>query len=385
MEKYIIDFCITNACNLKCSSCDQGCVGSNIWYSSLSDIKNWLQLIKAKCKNLRALEISGGEACLHPNFMEICQLCHELFPNILLGTTTNGTLLKKSNSELIKIKKEYNINIRVSLYPELLLNTLSLLTEKKLFNIVRLESRPIFYKDSFSLVKNDNFQKIKHHCHHLKDPTYFFSKGEFYACSSAILINQINNNLSQNNTIHIDKITTESDLLQIKQYNNLCSYCNNNKLSCYDGFYHSLNNILFNNYFETIKDLFIYQYEKYEEIFIPNSFLLNAMKNIVFLKNLKRDPANDKIFKRFYGQKDFIFLLNESSNLSYLNQFKKDNINLYFILINPTQTFASKVFDLIKNNFELEGYIYKKNNYQEAIDFINKITFCTDKKIINLL
>lgn len=385
MNKYIIDFCITNACNLKCSSCDQYCSHSKSWYASFDEIKNWLYLIKNKCKNLRSLEISGGEACLHPNFMEICKLCHELFPNIFLSTTTNGTLLKKSKKELMKLQNDYKIRIRTTLYPILFQNTLTTIIDKNLLKEINLESRPIFYKNSFSKNKTKNAKITFKNCNCLKDPTYFFYKGNFYPCNASIIMQQINNNLVKKNKISLYNMSSEKDLLFLNKENNLCAYCNNVNLSCFDGFYHSLNTIVSNNYFETIKDIFIQDYSKYEQMLIPDSFLIKAMKNPIFLKNLNRDPANDKIFQRFYGKKDFIFLLNEKSNLNYIQQFKADNINLYFILINTSESFDLKIFDFIKNNFELEGYLYKKKSYKEILAFIPKIAFCANQKIINLL
>lgn len=337
---------------------------------------------KKKCKHLFALEISGGEACLHPQFMEICKLCHEILPNVILTTTTNGTLLKKSDEDLKILQDIYNIQIRVSLYPNLLQTVLNRVENKKIIDKLQFVSRPVFHKISFLEKK----ESIITECACIKNNIYFLYQGNFYPCNASMIIHKINYNFIKNKSINLKSMKIEDELFLLKENYNLCNYCNMTNFNAgFECFYHTLSNSTPNNYFESIEDIFNKNYQQYEKILTPTPSLIEAMNNVFFLLKLDKEPQDKKLIQRFYGDKDYIILINETSDIKKLQQnlFTHNN-NLYFILINTNNNFNLEFYKFAKTNFELSSYVYKKESKLQALEFIPYISFCEKKEIIDL-
>jgi len=88
-----LDIMVAYSCNLSCA----GCI-------SLSDFKregieplSKLQLSLHNWKNKispNIITVFGGEPCIHPDLIEICQLIRNCWPNSILRLITNGYLLK---------------------------------------------------------------------------------------------------------------------------------------------------------------------------------------------------------------------------------------------------------------------------------------------------
>lgn len=101
---------ISNICNLQCSFCPEVIREKKIL--SVADFRKFASearpLTKQICLHLM------GEPMAHPQFSEIMDICDELKLKIFL--TTNGTLLKKHETKLLKWKSLEQINFSVHSY-----------------------------------------------------------------------------------------------------------------------------------------------------------------------------------------------------------------------------------------------------------------------------
>lgn len=86
---------LTDQCNLNCAHCGSKCTGSNHTYLPISAVERTLRSV-ARAYNPSGILvcITGGEPTLHPQLVEIVQMCHQLgFRN---GITSNGTRIDRA-------------------------------------------------------------------------------------------------------------------------------------------------------------------------------------------------------------------------------------------------------------------------------------------------
>ncbi len=102
-----LTFTLTRRCNWSCDFCSKGNV--NILDFSVPLFHNIIN--SALTLGLEKIELSGGEALLHPNFWDLVDFAHNKGLSILLST--NGSLI---NPNIAKKLKEYKIKIAISLY-----------------------------------------------------------------------------------------------------------------------------------------------------------------------------------------------------------------------------------------------------------------------------
>lgn len=89
----ILEFYITNVCNLNCENCNRlnnyKFSGHQKWSEWADTCKEWSNKI-----DLRLMRILGGEPTLNPDFKEWVYGLRKLWPNTEFEITTNGTRLK---------------------------------------------------------------------------------------------------------------------------------------------------------------------------------------------------------------------------------------------------------------------------------------------------
>ncbi|MBE6148103.1 MAG: 4Fe-4S cluster-binding domain-containing protein [Firmicutes bacterium] len=110
--KYSFLIAITNNCNLNCSGCAWMCSNineENKWFIPKKEFENNLKILKEKLPNLDAIDITGGETLIHPDFMDLMDILISFKEKTSHLVWTNGLLLDKiSDEDLIKL---YNNNI----------------------------------------------------------------------------------------------------------------------------------------------------------------------------------------------------------------------------------------------------------------------------------
>lgn len=92
----LVEFYITNVCNLTCQGCNRFNSYKFTGYQKWSDYKDvytqWASEIQPS-----SIGILGGEPLLNPTYMEWLSGIRALWPNTMMGTTTNGYRLNKIN------------------------------------------------------------------------------------------------------------------------------------------------------------------------------------------------------------------------------------------------------------------------------------------------
>jgi MoaA/NifB/PqqE/SkfB family radical SAM enzyme len=89
-----LDLMITYSCNISCVGCISLSDFKRNGVAPYSDIEQWVnhwsQLVTP-----RVITLFGGEPCLHPRLLDICQLVRTAWPNATIRLITNGYLLNR--------------------------------------------------------------------------------------------------------------------------------------------------------------------------------------------------------------------------------------------------------------------------------------------------
>ena len=112
----IIEYHITDRCNLNCKSCIHFCpLCKKSKDKNIYEIKYDFLLLKKIEDGFNEIHIFGGEPFLHNDLIEICKYVRKLFPDKYIQIITNGTIY--ISDDYINIFKELNIRILISIYP----------------------------------------------------------------------------------------------------------------------------------------------------------------------------------------------------------------------------------------------------------------------------
>lgn len=88
-----ISYSLTTHCNMKCPDC---CAGITALPKSLKSFYSWDYIVEsAKYFKGMNINLTGGEASVHPKFEEFVPKLKELFESPKLTVWTNGTMFKK--------------------------------------------------------------------------------------------------------------------------------------------------------------------------------------------------------------------------------------------------------------------------------------------------
>lgn len=119
MEKIIInrnvDFYIAHACNMNCPNCgsfnNYNFRGNFLWKDYEDVYTQWANRV-----HLNRISILGGEPLANPSILEWIQGVRKLFPNSTMRLTTNGTLIKSTDTKLYNTLLENKTKLQVSLH-----------------------------------------------------------------------------------------------------------------------------------------------------------------------------------------------------------------------------------------------------------------------------
>jgi uncharacterized radical SAM superfamily Fe-S cluster-containing enzyme len=113
MNKFHLQFHITDECNLNCGLCSTAVpIIKDKYIMSFDEFRELF--IKLHTKQLKIIYLLGGEPTMHENFEDMCLWLKEYFPNVKLRTVTNGYNLLKYQHLLDKF--DY---IGLSHYPDI--------------------------------------------------------------------------------------------------------------------------------------------------------------------------------------------------------------------------------------------------------------------------
>jgi hypothetical protein len=89
-----LDVMVAYSCNLACAGCISISDRPRRGIEPRSNIETWLEKWKSRITP-RIVTLFGGEPCLHPELVEICQAAREAWPDSMLRLITNGFLLDR--------------------------------------------------------------------------------------------------------------------------------------------------------------------------------------------------------------------------------------------------------------------------------------------------
>lgn len=242
-EKALIGYLEThlfNECNLNCKGCTHF---SNIDDSSFMDIKKYEKNISklSKLFNINTFRLMGGEPLLNENLGEYIKVTRRYFPNSNIDIATNGLLICGMNENLIKVIKDNNIVLKISLYLPIQK------IKDKIEKFLNDKEISHFYGNGCKQVDNELLIRDFHKCLTLKkqfNPVYnsnncfakecWFLKDTLIAkCATPLQINILNDKyntkfvVEENDYIDISKMKKSSwkDIEKLLSSMNFCSYC----------------------------------------------------------------------------------------------------------------------------------------------------------------
>jgi radical SAM protein with 4Fe4S-binding SPASM domain len=101
---------ITRRCNLECSHCIRSSNNEYNEFTPVDDLIQYIDRIKRYLHPNVSISVSGGEPCLHPDFLEIIERLNEASYRIVINT--NGLFPKKLEAA---ITDKQNIRVQISI------------------------------------------------------------------------------------------------------------------------------------------------------------------------------------------------------------------------------------------------------------------------------
>jgi radical SAM protein with 4Fe4S-binding SPASM domain len=78
----------TNYCNLNCSFCNRNKITTKLKHMTIAEFKKILEIFKDN--EIKTVKLQGmGEPYLHPNYLELCRILRDYFPNCMIISATN--------------------------------------------------------------------------------------------------------------------------------------------------------------------------------------------------------------------------------------------------------------------------------------------------------
>lgn len=389
-NKYKLYFILTNQCELNCYSCEHNCgIYKNAWFISLKEVENNLQILKKEMKNLQELILIGGEPLMHPQIKEICLLIRKYFPKLHCSIGTNGIKLF-NNLLLSKFLTDLKFDINISIYP------VNLEKYELLFNELDTKNIPYNYQSSkvlFSKIILDKQGKQSNNtiiCSKIKNnPIFTLYKNKIYNCELSCCFDAFNFPEKEN----IDFIKLQESNLEekiYKLYENQqfrCKYC----ITSSEGLIPWHKKLNRQSLFNSLKELFLYNYNDYEYIQHDLTDVELMLKSKKFLKEI--DPnfkkQTQKILSRYYSKKDFFILIDSNSEFYPIKEILNLNYckeNIYIILLNNNLDILNKYFNhIIYENQEKDNnnyFLFRANKQQDFFKIIFSLSYGENKYII---
>lgn len=387
-EGIFVEIMVVDHCNLNCAGCDHFSSIANPHFMSVEEFKETCLLLKEKIPQLKIVSLWGGEPLLHPQFLELCKIANEIFPN-LVQCGTNGLLLQNYSDEqldelaftntevnlatyllegfnheiLVKRLKEHNVRINYSQ------NRLHF--GIPIVNTQGTENPNQFYKCAKAILPDFTIRDYKMY------------KCPFACCSHRITDCNPNIIIPEDESDYLDiRTMTLDDIYKFTfEPNNICKYCSNEYFNNM-GFWHQIDNKN-TNYLYTLKDYFLYRYEIYEK-FIHNEYFAKILQKDFYKDN--GDPCVcDRIYNRDIvrytkSKVDVIFIADSAYTNDDLIRIKENlcqqsiynDIIVYIISYNyPDESF---LYDLFLEDVPLR-FVLLKQEEKEISEIISKYCY----------
>lgn len=349
---------LTNQCNLNCAYCVYACdLNPPPYYITLDELKNTLFLMKQKLPSLKKLIFSGGDALMHPQFIEACELARQTFPALELCAYTNGLLLNKfTDEQIVYLTKTLRINIISSLYP----SVKNLQHYKEQDARFKRAGTELYFQSSHFYFNKNNY---KHHG--LKFPKELVEK-RFSECRTITKYNSLitiyrnkiltccgevgylncGKNADTSDLLDLTTLSSEQEILDFcERPHNICHDCaSNEKLSNSQVLWQRKSRITSKHQERPLKLIFVRNYNDYKTLLLDNEEHLECLKDPFFTSKFLPDvnPGEVEQLQRKYinGLGD-VFIPYDNT---FLDEYKRqqlrekllrvpniNNYNLYFV------------------------------------------------------
>jgi organic radical activating enzyme len=174
----VVEFYITNVCNLDCRGCNRfnnyNFKGHSYWDDTADEIEKW-----SKRLDLPRITILGGEPTLNPDLEKWCSNLRRLWPMAVIMIQTNGTYQRP---EHLTFWEKYKVGFGLSLHDP---KTADELKEKWRFNAGIIEAytfhqSAVIHKDNHFTLHQSNMQEAFDSCGMKHDHTIY--QGKLFKC-----------------------------------------------------------------------------------------------------------------------------------------------------------------------------------------------------------
>lgn len=227
----LIEYHITNHCNLNCKGCAHFAPLSQEWFANVDEFIKDLKQLSSKViiDNLR---IFGGEPLLHPQLRLFMHNARSILPQCNISVLTNGILVLQKMKELSNSFINDNIILELTRYPI----NVDYNDIMKLLNCIHIKTK---IENNFEPVKTLR----KHILNHIKQDNSFeccmiesqsvqLKHGKLYICPIQAYIEIFNNYYHDNfkvddsDTLNIYDNISDDDIINFyNKKNSFCKYC----------------------------------------------------------------------------------------------------------------------------------------------------------------
>ena len=222
-------------CNLYCLCCDNFSPIAEKSYADIEKLKrDFTRLAEIGGRNIGILELSGGEALLHPQISEFLPMSRKIFPNSEIHVVSNGILLAGMPDEFWKACAENSICLVLTKYPiNINLERIREQAEKyhvewRFFDDTQDKTT---YHIPFDTRGEQNAERNFINCFHANS-CVCMRDGRIYTCSIAAFLHHFNKHFNEDlpdvpeNSIDIYKAKSMEEVLEfISRPIPLCGYC----------------------------------------------------------------------------------------------------------------------------------------------------------------
>lgn len=385
---------LTNQCNLNCAFCIYGCdLNPTPYYISLDELKITLNLMKQKLPSLQKIILSGGDAFMHPQFLDVCKEIRNIFPNIELCAYTNGLLLHKIKDEdIIYLNKQLKLSIVSSLYP----STKNLEEYKKQDARFKSLGTELYYQSSHFYFKKQNYKNININLPQNLVDTYFQScrtittynnlitiyKNKILTCCGEVGYLNNNKEVDLSDLLDLTTLQSEQEILDFcKKPHNICKNCTANRMASDDTVLWSKKNRLTQKYQENkLETIFARNYDDYKQLCLDDKQHLECLNDKFFYDHFlpEVNPGELEYLNIKYknGLGDIFIPYDSSFNKEKRVKLHEklyaikdiDKYNIYFVGIKTTVKYNQIMYQFFKG----EGFESKlKVNFLQATSLLN--------------
>ena len=232
-----IGFHLVDHCNLNCKCCDVCSPIAEERFVTLESFSNDIKrLAELTNGNLKQISLSGGEALMNPNILEMFEVARKYFPDSTIRLQSNGILLQDKDEKFWNLLQKLDILVTCTKYPIKV-------------DYDKIKNTALKYGVNFTFFNNADVIKTSYHIPFdvkgLQDPRENFINcfhanqcigihdGKIYTCSPAANAHHFNKYFKENmiiddrNYIDIYKVKSMAEILAfLAKPIPFCKYCN---------------------------------------------------------------------------------------------------------------------------------------------------------------